>query len=155
MIKICFVCHGNICRSPMAEFIMKDIAERGGDSEEFYIESRATHTDEIWNGTGSHIYPPAQDIMRKKHVKFDGGKRAELLDRRDFNRFDYFIGMDRENLRAMQRILRTDEKIHLLLDFTEEGGYVSDPWYTRDFELAYSDIKRGCEALYNKLTQEG
>ena len=88
-------------------------------------------------------------------VKFDGGKRAELLDRRDFNRFDYFIGMDRENLRAMQRILRTDEKIHLLLDFTEEGGYVSDPWYTRDFELAYSDIKRGCEALYNKLTQEG
>ena len=65
MIKICFVCHGNICRSPMAEFIMKDIAERGGDGGEFYIESRATHTDEIWNGTGSHIYPPAQEIMQK------------------------------------------------------------------------------------------
>ena len=88
MIKICFVCHGNICRSPMAEFIMKDIVKREGRENAFFIESRATHTDEIWNGTGSHIYPPAQEIMNRKHIPFDKSKRAQLLNQSDYNSFD-------------------------------------------------------------------
>lgn len=153
MIKICFVCHGNICRSPMAEFIFKAIVKRNGAESDFYIESRATHTDEIWNGTGSRIYPPAQKIMSEKHIPFDYEKRAKLLKQNDYEHFDYFIGMDKENLRFMQRILKNDGKIHLLLDFAG-GGNVSDPWYSGDFETAFSDIYRGCEALWKALQNE-
>lgn len=153
MIRICFVCHGNICRSPMAEFIMKALVKRAGEEKRFYITSKATHTDEIWNGIGSHIYPPAQEMLRKKHIPFDEEKRAVLLRKSDFSSYDYFIGMDNENMRCMQRILATDERLFRLMDFTEAGGSVSDPWYTRDFERAFSDIYRGCEALLKTLCE--
>ncbi len=154
MKRICFVCHGNICRSPMAEFIMKKLVKDAGLEGEFYIVSRATHTDEIWNGEGSHIYPPAQAQMNKKGIPFDSEKRATLLEKSDYNKYDLFIGMDRENMRCMQKILGADKenKIKKLLDYTERGGNVSDPWYTRNFDEAYSDILCGCTALLGYLT---
>lgn len=149
MTRICFVCHGNICRSPMAEFVMKALVKRAGRENDFYIESRATHTDEIWDGVGSHIYPPAQEQLKREGIPFDTGKRAILLKKSDYDRFDLFIGMDRENMRYMPRILGADKenKIHKLLDFTKSGGDVSDPWYSRNFDKAYRDILRGCTAL--------
>ncbi len=153
MIKLCFVCHGNICRSPMAEFVMKELVRRAGREKEFHIVSRATHTDEIWNGVGSRIYPPAEAMLIKKHIPYDKEKRAVLLEADDYGKYDLFIGMDRENMRAMPRILKNDRegKILKLLDFAD-GGNVSDPWYTRDFERAFQDIYKGCEALLNVLT---
>jgi len=152
MIRICFVCHGNICRSPMAEFVMKELVRREGRANEVFIASRATHTDEIWNGVGSHIYPPAEQMLIQKHIPYDAHKRATLLTRKEYGDFDYFIGMDKENLRSMQRIFGgdRDNKIRLLLDF-DGGGSVSDPWYSRNFEQAYSDILRGCRGLLSQL----
>ena len=148
MIKICFVCHGNICRSPMAEFIMKYLAEKEGRADEFFIVSRATHTDEIWNGVGSHIYPPAQEEMKRNGIPFDSSKRATLLDKSDADKFDLFIGMDSENIRYMHRILGSaaDGKIHKLLEYCGKND-VSDPWYSDNFELAFNDIMMGCKAL--------
>ncbi len=153
MIKICFVCHGNICRSPMAEFIMKKLVKDEGLEKEFYIVSRATHTDEIWNGTGSRIYLPAQQELERRSVPFSYEKRATLLNKSDYNTYDYFIGMDKENIRYMHRILGSDRdnKIYRLLDFTEYGGNVADPWYTGNFENAYNDIVSGCRALLEKI----
>ncbi|MBQ9530555.1 MAG: low molecular weight phosphotyrosine protein phosphatase [Eubacterium sp.] len=152
MIRICFVCHGNICRSPMAEFIMKKLVEDEGRADEFFIESKATHTDEIWNGIGSHIYPPAQEELKRNGVPFDKNKRAVLLDKSDCDRYDLFIGMDSENIRYMQRILGTkaNEKIHKLLEYSN-GGDVYDPWYSDNFELAFNSIYSGCKALLKTL----
>ena len=152
MTRILFVCHGNICRSPMAEFVMKKLVRDAGRESEFYIASAATHTDEIWAGVGNHIYPPAQREMNKNGVPFDSEKRATLLTPDDAQTYDMFIGMDGENIRFMHRILGStaDGRIHKLLDFAT-GGDVSDPWYTRNFTLAYNDILSGCEALLNKI----
>ncbi len=152
MTRILFVCHGNICRSPMAEFVMKQLVCEKGWDEDFYIASAATHTDEIWNGVGNPIYPPAQRELKKHGVPFDTDKRATLLTAADAQRYDYFLGMDDENIRFMHRILGSgaQHKIHKLLDFGK-GGNVSDPWYTGNFALAYSDIKEGCEAFLSEL----
>ena len=152
MIKICFVCHGNICRSPMAEFIMKSLVEKEGRANEFFIESKATHTDEIWNGVGSHIYPPAQKELKRNGIPFDKSKRAVLLDKSDANKYDLFIGMDSENIRYMHRILGNDanQKIHKLLEYCGEDD-VYDPWYSNNFELAYSSIYKGCNSLLKTL----
>ncbi len=152
MIRICFVCHGNICRSPMAEFIMKSLVSEAGRDGEFFIESKATHTDEIWNGIGSHIYPPAQEEMKRNGIPFDKSKRAVLLEKSDANKYDLFIGMDSENIRFMHRILgsKADTKIRKLLDYSS-GGDVYDPWYSNNFALAYSNIYEGCEALLKTL----
>ena len=136
----------------MAEFIMKDLVKKEGRESEFYIVSRATHTDEIWNGIGSHIYPPAQEEMIKNGIPFDSSKRATLLKKSDGDKFDLFIGMDSENIRYMNKILgsEADEKIHKLLEYC--GGFdVFDPWYSDNFELAFSDITRGCKALLKTL----
>ena len=152
MIRICFVCHGNICRSPMAEFVMKKLVKDTGRENEFFIESRATHTDEIWNGVGSHIYPPAQEEMKRNGTPFDKSKRAKLLDKSDADKFDLFIGMDSENIRYMHRILgkNTQTKIKKLMDYST-GGDVYDPWYSNNFELAYSCIYEGCTALLKTI----
>jgi len=146
--KICFVCHGNICRSPMAEFIMKELVKQEGREDEFFIESKATHTDEIWNGTGSHIYPPAQEELKRNNIPFDKSKRAALLGKSDADKYDLFIGMDGENIRYMHRILgnNADGKIHKLLDYST-GVDVYDPWYSDNFELAFNSIYEGCRAL--------
>ena len=150
MIKICFVCHGNICRSPMAEFIFKKIVSINNCKNDYYIESRATHTDEIFRGVGSHIYPPAQRVMTRRKIPFDSEKMAELLKESDYDCFDLFVCMDNENVRSMLRIFSNDKnyKIRKLSEFSDTGRDVSDPWYTGDFDTAFSDIYKGCEGLF-------
>lgn len=143
-IKILFVCHGNICRSPMAEFILKGMAPEDG----FYIESAAVSREEI----GNDIYPPAKAIMREKGVTFER-RAARQMTSEDYNRFDYIIGMDESNISRMNRICGGDPdgKISAILDFAGESRGVSDPWYTGDFEQTYDDIVRGCEALLEHI----
>ena len=147
-----FVCHGNICRSPMAEFIMKDLVSRQGCSELFYIRSSATSTEEIWNGIGNPVYPPAAAELAKHGLRCEG-KRAVQLQRDDYEKYDLFIGMDSANIRNMHRILGGDPegKIRKLMDYTGRGGDVADPWYSDRFDIAYRDIEQGCIALLETL----
>ena len=154
MIKVLFVCHGNICRSPMAEFILKDMVKKEGMESRFHIESRATHTDEIWDGEGSPVYPPAKKILNANGINCDG-KRAELLKKSDYDAFDYLIGMDHENIRWMRRITGGDPdfKMSLLKEYSTGGGVISDPWYTRDFDTAYREIVDGCKGFFEYLKE--
>ena len=151
MTRILFVCHGNICRSPMAEFVMKYLAEQKGCGEKFYISSAATTREEI----GNDIYPPAKRKLTAMHVPFEK-RAARQMTRNDYYEFDYIIGMDRENLEDMHRICVCGNdpirKISLLLDWTKrKGSSVADPWYTGNFDITYDDIMEGCEALLKKL----
>lgn len=152
MIKIMFVCHGNICRSPMAEFVLKDMVRRRGLEKNFIIASSATSTEEIWNGVGNPVYPPARDVLETHGIN-PSGKRAVQLKASDYNKYDLFISMDTANIRNMTRILGGDKdnKIHKLMEYTGSSADVSDPWYTRDFDRCYKDIYAGCEALLNSL----
>lgn len=154
MTKIMFVCHGNICRSPMAEFIFKDMAKKNRMEDRFIIESSATSTEEIWNGIGNPIYPPAKDELEKHGISCKG-KRAVQLKESDYEKYDYFICMDSNNIRNIKYIFPQDpqNKVHKLMDFTERGGDVADPWYSRKFDIAYNDIFDGCKALFEKLTK--
>ena len=144
MTRILFVCHGNICRSPMAEFVMKDMVARAGRQAEFYIESAATSTEEI----GNAVYPPARRKLAEHGIGCEG-KRARQLTRADYDRFDLLIGMDDWNLRNMHRICGGDpeDKMYLLMDFTDRPGEVADPWYTGDFEATWCDVVEGCEGI--------
>ncbi len=148
MIRIMFVCHGNICRSPMAEFILKDMAQKEGISDGLVIASSATSTEEIWNGVGNPVYPPARDEL-KKHGLDCAGKRAVQLSLCDYDKYDLFIGMDSANIRNMTRMLGGDpkKKIRKMMDFTNRGGDVADPWYSGHFEQTYHDIYDGCKGL--------
>ena len=152
MKRIMFVCHGNICRSPMAEFIFKDMAERRGASDEFFVSSSATSTEEIFNGVGNPVYPPAREMLARHKIDCSG-KRAVQLKRSDYDRYDLFVGMDNMNIRNMYRILGNDSegKICKLMDVTDRGGDVADPWYSRNFEAAYRDIYDGCQGLIEHL----
>ena len=147
MVKILFVCHGNICRSPMAEFVMKDLVRKAGREEEFYIESAATSTEEI----GNEVYPPARRKLAEHGIGCKG-KTARQMTRRDYERFDLLIGMDTWNIRNMKLICGSDreEKIHQLLDFTNRPGDVADPWYTGDFEATWRDVLEGCQCLLKR-----
>ena len=147
-----FVCHGNICRSPMAEFIMKKITEDAGLQDEFCIKSSATSTEEIWNGKGNPVYPPAKAEL-KKHGILSDGKYAVQLKKNDYEKYDMFIGMDSANIRNMRRIFGNDkdEKIFKLMSFCGCGNDVADPWYSGDFETTYNDIFKGCKALLEYL----
>lgn len=149
MTKILFVCHGNICRSPMAEFIMKEIAKQRGIEGDFYIESAATSTEEIGNG----VYPPVKRLLAARGIDC-GGKRARQIRRDDYDKFDYIICMDSYNIRNIKRIIPNDVagKISLLMDHTNNPHDVADPWYTGDFKLTERDIQEGCEALIEKIT---
>ena len=151
MIKVLFICHGNICRSPMAEYIMKDLVEKSNRSDQFYISSAATSTEEI----GNSIYPPARRKLREHGIVADG-HRARRMERRDYQDYDYLIGMEQYNIRNMMRILGDDPegKVHRLLDFTDRPGDINDPWYTDDFDTAYQEILGGCRTLLDKLTIE-
>ena len=151
-IRIMFVCHGNICRSPMAEFIMKKLVFDAGLSDKFLIESSATSTEEIWNGIGSPFYPPAKDALRSHGIPFSE-RRATLLKREDYSLYDMFIGMDGANIRNMHRIFGSDSdgKIRKLMSFAGSDGDVSDPWYSRNFDIAFRDIYKGCESLMKYL----
>ena len=155
MKKIMFVCHGNICRSPMAEFIFRNIAERLGRGNEFSVSSCATSTEEIWGGIGNPVYPPAKAELAKHGISCEG-KRAVQLKKSDYDKYDLFIGMDSMNIRNMYRILGSDPdcKIRKLMEFTDRGGDVADPWYSGRFDVAYRDIYDDCEALLNLLISE-
>lgn len=152
MKRIMFVCHGNICRSPMAEFIFKDMIKRRGAENNFFVSSSATSTEEIWNGVGNPVYPPAKEILTRHKIDCSG-KRAVQLKKSDYGKYDLFVGMDSMNIRNMYRILGKDSegKICKLMDFTERGGDVADPWYSRNFETAYRDIYDGCQGLLKNL----
>ncbi|OUQ40075.1 low molecular weight protein-tyrosine-phosphatase [Faecalibacterium sp. An122] len=153
MTKILFVCHGNICRSPMAEFIFKDLVQKGGRAEEFEVASCATSREEIWNGVGNPVYPPAREELAKHGIGC-AGKRAVQLTKADYNHYDLLIGMDENNIRNMMRILGADPegKVRKLMDYTGRGGDVADPWYSDRFDIAYRDIEEGCKALLEHLT---
>lgn len=153
MTKILFVCHGNICRSPMAEFIFKDMLRKKGLQKAFAVDSCATSREEIWNGVGNPVYPPAQAVLLRHGID-PAGKRAVQLQKNDYQRYDLLIGMDRANLRNMQRILGGDPqgKIHKLLEYVGSSADVSDPWYTGDFDRCYKDIYAGCAALLAACT---
>lgn len=153
MIKILFVCHGNICRSPMAEFVMKKLVREEGIENMFFISSCATSREEIWNGVGNPIYPPAQREMNKRGVPFDSSKRAVQLKAEDYGKYDYLIGMDKMNIRNIMRIIGSDPegKVYRLMDFTERKGDVADPWYSNRFDTAFNDIYEGCRCLLEKI----
>lgn len=148
MVKILFVCHGNICRSPMAEFIMKDLVAKAGRGREFEIASAATSTEEL----GNSVYPPARRKLAEHGIRCDG-KTARQLTRSDYGYYDLLIGMDSYNIRNMQRICGGDPegKIHLLLDYTDRFGDVADPWYTGNFDATWRDCLDGCQALLKQL----
>ena len=148
MIKILFVCHGNICRSPMAEFIMKDLVEKAGLKSQFYIESAATSTEEI----GNPVYPSARQKLAEHSIDC-AGKTARQLTNADYDRFDLLVGMDRANLRNMRRICGVDydDKLHLLMEYTDRPGDVADPWYTNDFETTWRDVLEGCQGLLREV----
>lgn len=154
MIKIMFVCHGNICRSPMAEFVLKDMVKKAGRENEFVIASSATSTEEIWGGVGNPVYPPARDELKKHGISCEG-KRAVQVKKSDYDNYDYIICMDDNNLRNIRRIISSDpkNKIVKLLNFTGESRNVADPWYSGDFETCYRDIYNGCKALLEKLDE--
>ncbi len=156
MIKILFICHGNICRSPMAEFILKDMVRQKGLADEFEIASAATSAEEIWNGVGNPVYPPAKRELQRHGLSCEG-KRAVQLRADDYEKYDLFIGMDRANIRNMMRLFGGDpqNKIRKLMDFTDHGGDIADPWYSGDFETAYRDIYDGCADLLQRLLREG
>lgn len=148
MTKILFVCHGNICRSPMAEFVMKQMVEQAGCAEQFEIASAATSTEEI----GNPVYPPVRRKLAEHGISC-AGKNARQLTRTDYDHYDLIIGMDRENLAGMRRICGGDPagKLHLLLDYTAHPGSVADPWYTGDFDATWRDVQAGCRGLLDTL----
>ncbi|MBQ9746856.1 MAG: low molecular weight phosphotyrosine protein phosphatase [Clostridia bacterium] len=152
MKRIMFVCHGNICRSPMAEFIFKDLAEKAGRGAEFFVASSATSSEPVWNGKGSRVYAPARDELAAHGISCEG-KRSARLCLSDYDKYDLFVGMDSANIRNMKAMLGGDPegKVHKLMDYTARGGNVADPWYTDRFDIAWRDIYEGCAALLEKI----
>ena len=148
MTKIMFVCHGNICRSPMAEMILKRMVAEKGMEKDFLIASSATSTEEIWNGIGNPVYPPAKAELARHGISCEG-KRAVQLKRDDYDKYDLFVCMDNKNVRNALRIFGSDPegKVAKLLGDREVG----DPWYTDEFDVTYRDIYEGCIALLEKL----
>lgn len=149
MKRILFVCHGNICRSPMAEFVMKDLVRQGGLEGTLQIASAATSTEEI----GNPVYPPARRKLAEHQISC-AGKTARQLRQEDYQEYDFLVGMDHANLRNMRRILGGDpeEKLSLLLDHAGRSGEeIADPWYTGDFEETYRDVLAGCRGLLDQI----
>ena len=148
MTRILFVCLGNICRSPMAEFILKDLVAKEGLSDQFQIDSAATSAEEL----GNPVYPPARRKLREHGLNCEG-KTARQISLSDYTRYDYLIGMDNANLQAMLRRFHGDPegKLHLLLDYTDFPRDVADPWYTGDFTAAWNDILAGCKGLLRSI----
>ena len=145
MTRILFVCHGNICRSPIAEFILKALVRAHGMEEDYYIESAAVSAEEV----GNPIYPPAKRCLTQHGVPFDTQKRARQITAADYGRFDRIILMDRSNRRWLERILPGDpqKKIHMMMSYCGLSRDVADPWYTGDFETTFQDILSACEAM--------
>ncbi|MBR7133314.1 MAG: low molecular weight phosphotyrosine protein phosphatase [Clostridia bacterium] len=152
MIKIMFICHGNICRSPMAEFVMKDLVSKKGLSGSFEIASAATSNEEI----GNPVYPPVKRLLQKRGIYCDG-KRARRVTKSDYSYYDYLICMDGNNLRNLSYIIGndTDKKVYRLMDFTDCPSDVADPWYTGDFASTEHDIDQGCNSLLSYILEKG
>ena len=144
MVKILFICHGNICRSPMAEFVLKDMAARAGCSDQFEIASAATSTEEI----GNPVHPGTREKLRRAGISCKG-KTARQMTRADYDHYDLIVGMDRFNLRNMRRICGGDPdgKLRLLLEYAGQARDVADPWYTGDFDATYADVTAGCGGI--------
>lgn len=151
MIKILFVCHGNICRSPMAECVLKNMVAQSGRSSEFYIDSAATSQEEI----GNPIYPPAIRKLKEEGIPLSG-HRAVQMTREDYDKYDLLLAADSANLRDMRRIAGGDPqgKIRRLLDYTSRPRDIADPWYTGNFDVTYNDIVEGCQGLLDWLDQK-
>ena len=150
MYKLLFICHGNICRSPMAEFVMKDIVNKAGMSDEFYISSCATSTEEI----GNTVHYGTKRKLAEVGISCEG-KRAVQLTKKDYDKYDMLIAMDEMNIRNIMRIIKTDpiNKVSLLLSHCGENRSIADPWYTGNFDNTYNDILKGCTALFKELTE--
>lgn len=150
MIKILFICHGNICRSPLAEFVMKDIAAKAGLADSFIIASAATSTEEI----GNPVHRGTREKLRQHGISA-AGKTAVQMKRSDYDKYDYLIGMDDWNIRNILRITGGDPegKVHKLLEFAGRDGDIADPWYTGNFDETYEDVKAGCDGLW-KIVME-
>lgn len=148
MIKILFICHGNICRSPMAEYVFRAMIQKAGLADRILTASAAVSTEEI----GNPVHPGTRKILRE-HGIFADGKYAVRLEQSDYDRYDYLIGMDQSNIRSMNQILGGDPegKLHRLLDFTKHPGDIADPWYTGDFNATYRDVAEGCRELLLQL----
>ena len=151
MIKVLFVCHGNICRSPMAEFLFKDMVKKNGKEKEFYIESCATSNEEI----GNPVHIGTRRILNSLGID-SMGKRARRITKEDYDFFDYIILMDEENRWGMRYIIPSDpkNKIHLLLEYAGLSRDIRDPWYTNNFSETYNDIMLGLNAFYRKLMEK-
>lgn len=150
MIRVMFVCHGNICRSPMAEFLFRDMAEKEGLGDSFFIASAATSREEIGNG----VHYGTRRVLDKFGIDYSK-KRAIQLTREDYDKYDYFIGMDSANIRNMGRILPDTDKTFKFLEFAGEAGDIADPWYTGNFEETYKDIIKGSRGFLEFLRKEG
>ena len=152
MIKILFMCHGNICRSPMAEFVFRDMVQKQGLSDQIQVASAALQPDAI----GCPPHRGTQQKLARAGISTEG-KLAVLARRQDYDRYDYLIGMDAENWADMHRLFGSDPagKLHLLLDFTDHPRDVADPWYTHDFDATWRDVNEGCEALLTHLVTRG
>ena len=150
MIRICFVCLGNICRSPMAEFIMKDLVKKEGLEKEILIESRGTSDEEKGNDT----YYGTKKVLDKYNIPYTRHYATRLL-KSDYEKFDFFIGMDNYNVLSMKKLFGTDNKVYKLLDFTKKDKEIDDPWYTNDFNSTYNAIKYGCDCLLKDLVKKG
>lgn len=148
-ITIVFVCHGNICRSPMAEMVLKEMVRKAGLSDRFSISSRAATTEEI----GNDIYPPAKRTLDAHHIPHPK-RKASLITGEDYERADYIIAMDEENIHDLSRLTQGDgdKKISRLLYWAGEKRDVADPWFTDDYEKTYADIVKGCRAVLEKLS---
>ena len=141
MIRICFVCQGNICRSTMAEYVFKDLVKKEGLEKDFLIESRGVIAD-----VGSDIHPGTKSMLDKYNIPYSK-HIATQLEKNDYEKYDYFIGMDNYNVISMKKLFGTDKKVYKLLDFTKKSKEIDDPWYTHNFNVTYDDVDKGCRAL--------
>lgn len=151
MIKVLFICHGNICRSPMAEYVMKDMVRKAGCEAEFEIASAATSREEI----GNDIHRGTKAKLREQGISFEK-RQARQVTKKDYEEFDYLILMDRENKRGLSRIISTDpyNKVHMLLGFAGKDRDIADPWYTGNFDETYDDVVAGCQAFLQSLAKQ-
>ena len=151
MTKILFICHGNICRSPMAEFVFRDIAERAGKSDKFSVASAATSYEEI----GNPVHRGTAKILDRLGISYSG-KRAVHLEKSDYAKYDYLVCMDSANVRNTLRIVGNDpeNKVRKLLEFAGSCEDVADPWYTGNFERTYEDVLAGCNALLKYIEEQ-
>ena len=143
MIRICFVCLGNICRSTMAEYVFKDLVRKEGLEKDFLIESRGVIAD-----VGSDIHSGTKRELDKHNIPYDRHVSTQL-EKNDYEKYDYFIGMDNYNVISMKKLFGTDKKVYKLLDFTKKSKEIDDPWYTHNFNVTYDDVDKGCKALFN------